>query len=77
MKIGKIFSLEGNVSIYYNNFVNTYLRILYASFPIVRLRNLQNSKPWLTKGIKVSCLNKRRIYLNYRNCTEPNLKKTL
>jgi len=70
----KVF-VEENVNIIYNNFVNTYLRILYASFPFVRLRNLQNSKPWLTKGIKISCLNKRRIYLNYRNNTNPNFKK--
>jgi hypothetical protein len=67
--------LEENVNIIYNNFVNTYLRILYASFPFVRLKNLQNSKPWLTKGIKIPCLNKRRLYLNYRNSNNRNLKK--
>ena len=67
--------VEENVNIICNNFVNTYLRIFYASFPFVRLKNLQNSKPWLTKGIKISCLNKRRLYLNYRNSTNPNLKK--
>jgi len=31
--------VEENVNIIYNNFVNTYLRILYANFPFVRLRN--------------------------------------
>jgi len=67
--------VEENVNIIYNNFVNTYLRILYASFPFVRLRNLQNSKPWLTKGTKISCLHKRRLYLTYRNSTNPNRKK--
>ena len=67
--------LEENVNIIFNNFINTCLRLLHASFPFVRLRNLQNSKPWLTKGIKVSCLNKRRLYLNYRNSNNPNLKK--
>jgi len=67
--------LEENVNIIYNNFVNNYLRILYASFPFVRSKNLQNSKPWLTKGIKISCLNKRRLYSNYRNSNNPNLKQ--
>ena len=67
--------LEENVNIIFNNFINTCLRLLHASFPFVRLRNLQNSKPWLTKGIKISCLNKRRLYLNYRNSNNPNLKK--
>ena len=66
--------VEENVIIIYNNFVNTYLKLLYASLPFVTLRNLQNSKPWLTKGIKICCLNKRRLYLNYRNSTNPNLK---
>jgi hypothetical protein len=37
--------LEENVNIIYNNFVNTYLRILYASFPLVKVKNSQNSKP--------------------------------
>jgi hypothetical protein len=69
--------LEENVNVLYNNFINTYLRILYASFPFVRLKNSQNLKPWLTKGIKTSCLNKRRLYLNYRNSNNPNFKKTL
>jgi hypothetical protein len=41
-----------NVNIIYNNFVN--LRIFYASFPFVKLKNSQNSKPWLTKVIKIS-----------------------
>jgi hypothetical protein len=67
--------LEENVNIIYNNFLNTYLRIFYASFPFVRLKNLQKSKPWLTTGIKISCSNKRRLYLNYRNSNNPNLKK--
>ena len=67
--------LEENINIICNNFINTYLRILHASFPFVRVRNLQNSKPWLTKGIKISCLNKRRLYLNYRNSNNTNLKK--
>jgi hypothetical protein len=43
--------LEENVNIIYNNFVNTYLRIFCASFPLVKLKNSQNSKPWLTKNL--------------------------
>jgi len=30
---------------------------------------------WLTKGIKISCVNKRRLCLNYRKSNNPHLKK--
>ena len=43
--------MEEDVHIIYNNFVNTYIRIFYISFPLVKIKNVQNSKPWLTKGI--------------------------
>ena len=58
----------------YNNFLNTYLRIFYASFPLVKVTNSQSAKPWITKGIKISCLNKRKLYLNYRNSNNVDLK---
>jgi hypothetical protein len=67
--------MEEDVNIIYNNFVNTYGRIFYANFPLVKIKNSRNLKPWLTKGIKISCLNKRRLYLNYRNSNNPTLKK--
>ena len=41
--------MEEDVNIIYNNFVNTYIRIFYTSFPLVKIKNVQNSKPWLTK----------------------------
>jgi len=67
--------MEEDVNIIHNNFLNTYIRIFYASVPLVKTKNLQNIKPWLTKGIKIPCLNKRRLYLNYRNSNNPTLKK--
>ena len=63
-----------DVNMIYNNFVNTYVRIFYASFPLIKIKNSQHLKPWLTKGIKISCLNKRRLYLNYRNSNNPTLR---
>ena len=45
--------MEENVNVIYNNFINTYIRIFYASFPLVKITNSQNPKPWLTKGLKV------------------------
>jgi ribosomal protein L33 len=32
-------------------------------------------KPWLTTGIKISCANKRKLYLTYRNSNNPNPKE--
>jgi hypothetical protein len=31
-------------------------------------------KPWLTTGIKISCANRRKLYLTYRN-NDPNTKE--
>ena len=65
---------ETEVNITYNKFLNTYLRIFYASFPMVKVKNFQSTKPWITKGIKISCFNKRKLYLNCRNSTNVDLK---
>jgi len=50
--------LEENANIIFNNFLNTYLRIFYASFPITKSENSYKSKPWLTNGIRISCAKK-------------------
>ena len=44
----------------FNNFLNTFLRKCCASFPKKRTISIQNSKAWLTTGIKTSCSNKRK-----------------
>ena len=75
MKIWKMFFFEENVNIIFNNFLNTYLRIFYANFPITKSQNSYKSKPWLTNGIKISCANKRKLYLTYRNSNDPNHKE--
>jgi len=64
--------LEKSVNIIFNNFLNTYLRIFYASFQITKSQNSYKSKPWLTNGIRISRANKRKIYLTYRNSNDLN-----
>jgi hypothetical protein len=44
----------------FNFFINTYLRILYSSFPLKRVKNETKSKTWITMGIKTSCKRKRQ-----------------
>jgi hypothetical protein len=67
--------LEQDVNIIFNNFLNTYLRIFYASFPTIKSQNSYKPKPWLTTGIRISCANKRKLYLTYRNSNDPNHKE--
>ena len=67
--------LEKNVNIIFDNFLNTYLRIFYASFPVTKSQNSYKSKPWLTNGIRISYANKRKLYLTYRNSNDANHKK--
>ena len=68
---------ETEVNITYNKFLNTYLRIFYASFPLVKVTISQSMKPWITKGIKISCLNKRKLYLKCRNSNNVEQLKLL
>ena len=56
--------LEKNVNIIFNNFLNTFLRIFYSSFPVNKLQYSYNQKPWLTSGIRISCANKRKLICN-------------
>jgi len=67
--------LEKDVNILFNNFLNTYLRIFYASFPNTKTKNSYNPKPWLTTGIRISCANKRKLYLIYRKSNNPSHKE--
>ena len=67
--------LEEDVNLIFNNFLNTYTYIFYASFQTTKSRNYYKSKPWLTSGIRISCANKRKLYLTYRNTNDPNLKE--
>ena len=52
----------------FNSFLNDYLRIFNSCFPlqIVSIKNNYNKNKWITKGIKISCNNKRKLYLSYR-----------
>ena len=67
--------LEDDVNLIFNNFLITYVRIFYASLQTTKSRNYHKSKPWLTNGIRISCANKRKLYLTYRNTNDPNLKE--
>jgi hypothetical protein len=58
----------------YNNFLNTYLRIYYNSFPTQKVHIHNNNKAWLTKGIRNSCQKKQNLYLIYKHTDNLKLR---
>jgi hypothetical protein len=69
-----IFS-ENNVNIIFNNFLDRYLKILYSSFATKKVHYRSGNKAWLTQGIKISCINKRTVFLILRNTNDPNVSE--
>ena len=65
---------EDDVNISFNKFLNIYLRIFHSCFIMKRKNSNTISKPWLTKGIKTSCNQKRELYLKARNNKETKHK---
>jgi hypothetical protein len=66
--------LYDDVNLSFNYFLNTYLRIFYSSFPIKKIHYTSHTKAWLTQGIKISCINKRKLFLNSRNSNDCEIK---
>jgi hypothetical protein len=63
-----------NVDAIFNNFLNTYLRIFYHTFPLKKCQYNNNYSPWTTPGIKISSQHKRELYLLCRSTKDPKLK---
>jgi hypothetical protein len=63
-----------NVDSLFNNFLNTYLRIFYHSFPLKKVFHKRSNKPWITTGIKISSQHKRDLFLLCRSSNNPALK---
>jgi hypothetical protein len=51
-----------DVNLSFIKFLNMYLRIFYSSFPMKKIHYTSHTKAWLTQGIKISCINKRRHF---------------
>ena len=52
---------ENDVNTSFNNFLNTYLKLFNSCFPLKKVQCNPNNKAWLTQGIKISCLHKRKF----------------
>jgi hypothetical protein len=58
---------DSDINVPFNNFLNTYIRIFYGSFPVHSISVDNKTKGWLTKGILISCEHKKGLYLLYRS----------
>jgi len=59
---------DGNdVNEIFNSFLNTFLRIYYSSFPLIRVKNKMNQNSWITPGIITCCKHKRELYKELQN----------
>ena len=70
-----VFNSE-SVNDMFNSFLNEYLRIFNSSFPLYTVmirKNFTNNK-WITKGIKISCNNKRKLHLACRQNNTEEIK---
>jgi len=59
--------IDEDVTLIFNNFLNIYLRIYNASFPIIKRTKFIKPSPWITSGIKISCITKWNLYVRYRD----------
>jgi hypothetical protein len=62
--------MEDDANISFNRFLNIYLRLFHACFNKKRKNFNTISKPWITKGIKTSCNQKRELYLKVRDSND-------
>ena len=68
----KVFN-ENDVNICFSNFLDTYLKLFNTCFPILKTQGKHDSKTWLTKRIKISCCNKRKLFKLQRDINDPTL----
>ena len=65
---------SSNTDSKFNCSLNTYFRIFYSRFPLIRVKNGTKNKTWITAGITTSCKHKKELYLASRNSTDSRLK---
>jgi exonuclease III len=67
--------VEDDVNTLFNTFHNIYLRIsLYSCFTKKKINSKQNNNSWMTKGIRISCKNKRDLYLKCGESSDTNVR---
>ena len=67
-----VFSTD-DVNIMFNSFLDTYLKLYYASFPLKRIHTNKKYKNWITSAILTSCRHKRELFVACRSNMNPHL----
>ena len=52
-----------DTNVTFSNFLNIHLKIVYPCFTKTRLNSMHRYNLWITGGIKLSCHNKRLLYM--------------
>ena len=61
-------------NILFNNFLNINLKIFNACFIKIKHNSAHRYNPWITRGIKIPCHNKRLLYMSCNGSNDTNLK---
>jgi hypothetical protein len=69
-----VFTIENDVNLMFNNFLNACLIIFNHSFCYKKHSSKQYNKIWITKGIRISCGRKRELYMLSRNTDNPVIR---
>jgi hypothetical protein len=65
---------ESDTNVIFNNFLNIYLKIFNACFTKRIHNSAHRYNPWITRGIKISCHNKRLLCMSCKGSNDTNLK---
>jgi hypothetical protein len=70
----EMWQTENDVNCSFNNFLNTYLRLIDYSFLIRKVVNYRGTNNiWMRTGIRISRKKKKNFYLKYRNSNDENI----
>ena len=67
---GGVHLTRHNINTSFNQFLNIFLRHSYESFPITSKQKYKQ-KSWITNGIRISCRNKRILYVEAKISNNP------
>ena len=60
--------------LYLTTFLYIHLKIVYSCFTKSKLNSSHRYNPWIIRGIKLSCQNKRNLCMSCRESNDTNLK---
>lgn len=69
----------GNTNTSYNEFIKIYMGLVDKHIPIQHVKQKEDTatnKPWLTKGIKISCATKKKLFKKELHKTNRIIKYT-